>query len=329
MKVICFEKFGAAAEVLQSRDFEKPEVGPGEVLVRVHTSGVNPSDVKKRAGAFPNLLDDGPVIPHSDGAGIIEAVGDGVADTRLGERVWLYQAQFGRRFGTLAEYVMIPSERAPTLPEQASFEVGACMGIPAMTAHRCVTGDGPVSGQTVLVTGGAGRVGFYAIQWAVAGGAEVIATASNAKDESMCLALGAKAVCNHRLANWGSEVLAANRGQPVDRVVDVEFGVNLPEVLNCIRTGGTISTYSSTQEKEPSIPFLRMMYLDLTVHMVIVYDMPEAAKQMAVADINEALLRETLEHRVAETFPMSRAAAAHELIEQGSIRGCVVIETRE
>ena len=157
-----------------------PVAGPGEVLVRLRTSGVNPSDVKKRAGSFPNLLDDGYVIPNSDGAGVIEAVGEGVDARRVGEKVWVYQAQFGRRFGTAAQYVALDSSRAVTLPIEAGFDVGACAGIPIMTAHRCVHADGAIAGQTVLVTGGAGRVGYYAIQWARMAGAKVIASASNA-----------------------------------------------------------------------------------------------------------------------------------------------------
>ncbi|MDH3861604.1 MAG: alcohol dehydrogenase catalytic domain-containing protein, partial [Gammaproteobacteria bacterium] len=164
MRAAWFDSFGSAKDVLQVSELETPVAGPGEVLVRLTTSGVNPSDVKKRAGSFPNLLDGGFVIPNSDGAGIIEAVGDGVDAGRVGERAWIYQAQYGRRFGTAAEYVAIDARRAPKLPDAASFEIGACLGIPAMTAHRCVFADGDVANQTILVTGGAGRVGHYAVQ---------------------------------------------------------------------------------------------------------------------------------------------------------------------
>jgi NADPH:quinone reductase-like Zn-dependent oxidoreductase len=191
MRAAWFEKFGDAADVLSVGELETPIAGPGEVLVRLHTSGVNPSDVKKRAGSFPNLLDGGLVIPNSDGAGIVEAVGDGVDASRIGERVWVYQAQFARRFGTAAEYVAIDNSRAPVLPENASFEVGACLGIPAMTAHRTVFSDGDVEGQTIVITGAAGRVGYYAVQWASQAGATVIATASNEEDAQACKAAGA------------------------------------------------------------------------------------------------------------------------------------------
>ena len=325
MRATWFESFGPARDVLQVGEKDEPEVGAGEVLVRVATSGINPSDVKKRAGSFPNLLDLGYVIPNSDGAGVIEAVGEGVDAGRIGERAWIYQAQYGRRFGTAAEYVVIDASRAPRLPDNASFEVGACMGIPAMTAHRCVFADGDVSGQTILVTGGAGRVGHYAIQWASQAGATVIASASNDKDNAACVAAGAAHVVNHRDEGFVDQILAANEGLPVDRIVDVEFGANLAASIAVLRIGGTIATYSSTQVTEPKLPFFEMMYKDITLRFVIVYAMPEDAKEHAIADINEALAADKLQHRIAHTLPLAEIAKGNELIEQGTIRGAVVL----
>ena len=325
MRAAWFEKFGPATDVLVVGEQPAPEPRVGEVLVRLMASGVNPSDVKKRAGAFPDLLDDGPVIPHSDGAGVIEAVGAGVDDREVGERVWVYQAQYARRYGTAAELVAIGSSRAPRLAENTSFEIGACLGIPAMTAHRCVFADGGVEGQTILVTGGAGRVGHYAIQWASQAGASVIATASCLDDDRVCLDAGATAVVNHRQPDWGDEVLEQTGQEKVDRVIDVEFGANLPEVLKLIRTGGTIATYSSTQVPEPKLPFLKMMFMDLTMRLVIVYAMPEDAKQQAVADIEQRLQNDQLQHRVTHVLPLTDIARAHETIEQGDCRGCVVV----
>ena len=326
MKVAWFEEFGPADKVLKTGEQALPKIGPGDVLIRMSTSGVNPSDVKKRAGSFPSLLDDGPVIPHSDGAGVIEAVGSDVADSRVGERVWTYQAQYGRRFGTAAEYLAIEERRAVSLPQNTEFAVGACLGIPAMTAHRCVFADGSVDGQTLLITGGAGRVGHYGIQWASQAGAKVIATACTDEDHKSCLDAGADSVVCHRDADWAAEVLNANAGQAVDRVIDVEFGANLPEVLKLVRTGATIATYSSTQVAEPSLPFFQMMYKDLTVRFVIVYAMPEEAKQKAIADISAKLAADELRHRVAHTVPFDEIAHAHELVEEGGFRGCVVLD---
>jgi NADPH:quinone reductase-like Zn-dependent oxidoreductase len=326
MKAAWFESFGPARQVLRIGEQPRPEPGPGEVRVRLETSGVNPSDVKKRAGSSPTLLDQGLVIPNSDGAGVIEAVGAGVPQSRVGERVWVYQAQHGRRFGTAARYVAIESSRAAPLPDAVGFEVGACLGIPAMTAHRCVFADGPVAGRSVLVTGGAGRVGYYAIQWAKHAGARVIATAGKPADEQACRDAGADAIVNHRDAGWGERVKASNGGQPIDRVVEVEFGGNLPEVLQCIRTSGTIATYASMQVTEPKLPFYRMMFADLTVRMVLVYVMPESAKQAAIADIGRSLAQGKLRHRIARRLPLEQLAEANELVEQGGLGGCVVVD---
>ena len=325
MKAAWFSQFGSADAVLRVGEQEDPRPDPGQVLVRLQASGVNPSDVKKRAGSSPTLLDDGFVIPHSDGAGVIEAVGDGVSGDRVGDRVWVYQAQYGRRFGTAAELVAVDDVRAPVLPEEAAFDEGACLGIPVMTAHRCVFADGPVKGQTILITGGAGRVGHYAIQWAHGAGARVIATASKEPDRAACTNAGAAAVVNHRDENWSDGVLDATGGRPVDRVIDVEFGANLPEVLKVMRTGGTIATYSSMQVSEPRLPFYQMMFQDLTVRLVIVYAMPEEAKQQAIADIEQALRAGRLTHRVAHGVGMDEIARAHTLIEDGGFRGCVVV----
>lgn len=325
MRAAWFESFGPARDVLKLGELDTPEPTAGEVLVRVHTSGINPSDVKKRAGSFPDLLDDGLVIPNSDGAGVIEAIGEGVDKSRVGERVWVYQAQYARRFGTAAEYVAISSNYAPRLPQKASFEVGACLGIPVMTAHRAVFADGDVDGQTILVTGGAGRVGYYAVQWASRAGARVIATASNDADAETCRQAGAHEVVNHREDKFAQAVLDANAGELVDRVVDVEFGANLPVSIEVLRIGGTIATYASTQVPEPKLPFFRMMYKDLTIRMIIVYAMPDSAKDHAVADITNALREDALQHRVAHTLPLDQIADGNEIVEDGTCRGGVIL----
>ncbi len=326
MKAACFNRFGPASDVLRVADFDKPVVGPGETLIRMHSSAVNPSDTKKRQGAFPDLLDNGAVIPNSDGAGVIEAVGLGVPHSRIGERVWIYQAQFARLHGTAAQYLTIDSERAVTLPDNISFTVGACLGIPAMTAHRCVFADGSVGGQLLLITGGAGRVGHYAIQWAKQGGATVIATASSELSKQQCIEAGADHVVDHTDENMVAQVLDFSKGRKIDRVVDVEFGANLDRVLQLIRVGGVISSYSSTVDPEPTIPFRQMMFLDLTIRLVIVYAMPEKAKQAAIIDITQALEKNRLQHRIAAHYPLDEIAEANQKIEQGGFCGCVVVD---
>jgi NADPH2:quinone reductase len=225
MKAIWYQEYGAASEVLVYGDRDKPTPAAGEVLVRLHASAVNPSDVKKRAGAQPDGFPGGYVIPHSDGAGIIEAVGEGVGD-RAGERVWVYQAQFGRHCGTTAEYVALPSELAATLPENTPFEIGACLGIPVMTAHRCVYNCGDPSGKTILVTGGSGRVGYYAAQFARLGGARVITTAGSDERCAIAAQTGADQVLNYRSGNLVEDITRIAGENGVDHIVDVEFGVN-------------------------------------------------------------------------------------------------------
>ncbi|MBC7706612.1 MAG: NADPH:quinone reductase [Rhodoferax sp.] len=326
MKAAWYEKFGPASEVIRVGEFNKPAPGHGEVLVHMKTSGVNPSDTKKRHGAFPNLLDKGPVIPNSDGAGIIEAVGSGVPHARVGQRVWVYQAQYARLHGTAAEYLAINACRAVRLPDSVGFDVGACLGIPAMVAHRCAYADGPVKGKIVLVTGGAGRVGYYAIQFAKLGGATVLATASNAASRQDCIEAGADHVVDHRDGDWPDQILKITAGVKVDRVVEVEFGANLQKVLDVIRTGGTIASYSSTVVPEPAIPFKRMMFMDITVRMVIVYAMPEEAKQAAIDDITRYLELGLLQHRVAARYPLERFAESNDKLEQGGFLGCVVVD---
>ena len=176
----------------------------------------------------------------------------------------------------------------------------------------------------VLVTGGAGRVGYYAIQWARRFGARVAATAGSPADRELCLAAGAEYVFDHHQPGWGA-ALRSQCGQPMDRVIDVEFGANLPEVIDCIATGGVIATYASTRVPEPAIPFRTLMFMDLTIRMVIVYDMPEDAKMRAIGDTQEALASGQLAHRVAEVLPFSAMARAHELVEAGRTGGCIVV----
>lgn len=325
MKAVWFNETGPAREVLRVGEMEKPEPGAGEVLVRIHASGVNPSDVKKRAGAQPPGFQDGFVIPHSDGAGRIEAVGAGVPEERVGTRVWVYQAQYQRHWGTAAEYVVLPGLRAVPLPDNGSFEVGACAGIPMMTAHRCVFADGDVAGKTVLVTGASGRVGFYAAQWAGNAGATVIGTAGNERRIAEARRTGADHVLDYTRDDLVEAILDLTNGQGVDRIVDVEMGENIQVSAQVLKVGGVISTYSSSRAMTPAIPFYPLMFRNITLQMVLVYNMAEGAKTQARRDIHKALSEEALVHRIARTVPLEETAAAHEMIEGGGLDGCVVV----
>jgi NADPH2:quinone reductase len=324
MKAAFYDRNGPADEVLQVAELPMPAPGPGEVLVRVKTSGVNPSDVKSRAGlrakmSWPR------VIPHSDGAGVIQAVGPGVDPARVGERVWLWNGQWQRPNGTAAEYIALPSFQAAHLSDGVPYEAGACLGIPAMTAHRCVFADGPVAGQTILVTGGAGAVGHYAIQLARWGGAKVIATVSGADKAAHAKAAGADPVVNYKQEDVAQALKDITKGQGVDRVIEVEFGGNLPTTLSCLKSNGVIATYASSAVMEPMLPFYPMMFMGLTIRMVLVYILPEAARRQSIQDINQALVQGALVHAVAETYPLERIAQAHKAVESGTMIGNVVV----
>ncbi|MCT4682237.1 MAG: NADPH:quinone reductase [Roseicyclus sp.] len=251
MKAVWYERFGPAAEVLVAGEMDAPVAGPGEVLVRLHASGVNPSDVKLRAGARPGAVMAYPrVIPHSDGAGVSEAVGAGVDAARIGERVWVWNAGWQRAFGTAAEFVALPAEQAVRLPDGVSFAEGACFGIPAMTAWYAVMGDGPVAGQTVLVTGGAGTVGRYAVQMARAAGARVIATVSSAEKGAHSTA---EEWVNYRETDVADAVMEMTGGAGVDRIVEVDFGANQATSLALVKPGGVIASYASAAEMVPRL----------------------------------------------------------------------------
>ncbi len=326
MQAVWYEDQGPASDVLQFGEREIPVAGDGEVLVRLQSSAVNPSDVKKRSGAQPAEFPGGFIIPHSDGAGVIEVVGSGVSENRVGERVWIYQAQFGRDLGTAAQYISVPSMMAAALPDNTGFDIGACLGIPVMTAHRAVFIQGDVAGQTILVTGASGRVGFYAVQWAKLFGARVIATAGSEARCEVAGQTGADEVLNYHANDLIGSINDLTDGKGVDRIVDVEFGVNAVTSAAVLKIGGVISTYSSSLAPEPAIPFYPMMFKNISIYMILVYSMPEVAKQQAILDINRALANDQLRHRIAESWPLEKTVAAHESIEQGGRNGCVVIE---
>ena len=319
MKAIWYEKAGPASEVLTAGETDDaPAPGKGEVRVRVATSGINPVDVKRRSGSR-SPMPAPKVIPHNDGAGVIDRVGSGVPDSRLGERVWIYEAQWGRAFGTAAAYVTIPARRAVELPAGTDFAEGACLGIPAITAHFSVFADGPVSDETILVTGGAGAVGGYAIQFAKLEGAKVIATVSSDEKAAIASEYGADHVINYKTEDVAARVKEITGGEGIERIIEVEFGGNLKTALAVLKPNGFIATYASEAAPQPAIPFYEMLYGSVTVRFVVVFSMPESAKQGAVADISSWLASGELRHRIAERHPLEAATAAHEAVERGPL----------
>jgi NADPH2:quinone reductase len=323
MRAGWYERPGPAHDVIVVGEMPTPEPGPGEVRVRLHASGISPSDYKRRANAkagmeFPRI------IPHSDGAGVVDAVGEGVGGYARGDRVWTMDAQFKRPFGTAAEFIVLPATKIAPLPDSASFEVGACLGIPAMTAYRAVFLDGPVSGQTVLVSGGAGRVAHCAIQLAKIGGARVFATTSSPEKAAIAHAAGAEAVIDRR-DDVAARILDLTGGIGVDRVVEVEFGGNLATNQRILKDGGAIASYASSQVPQPRLTVTPRRASNMTIHFVYCYTMPADAKHSAAREINRMLAQHGFAPRVARTFALNALADAHAYSESSSGDGQVVV----
>jgi NADPH2:quinone reductase len=323
MRAAWYEKNGPAADVLRVGEMPTPEPGPGEVRIRVVVSGLNPTDVKARAGSRPMGFPR--VVPHQDGAGVIDRVGPGVPRSRIGERVWVYIAQWERPFGTAAEFTCVPARRAVTLPESTTFEQGACLGVPAITAHRCLFADGPVDGQTILVTGGAGAVGHYAVQLAKWAGARVIATVSSADKAAVAVAGGADHVIDYRRENVIARVMDLTGGAGVDRVVDVDFGGNLATTRDVVKVNGVIAAYASMGQPEPRLPFYTLMRKNATLRTVFLYTVPEPAKDAAAREIVALLAAGRLVHQIGARFPLDDIVAAHEAQESGRVVGNIVV----
>ncbi len=323
MRAVWYEDFGAARDVPVLGDMADPLPGPGEVLVRVRASGINPSDVKLRAGARPGAVMEWPrVIPHSDGAGVIEATGAGVDSARVGQRVWLWNGQWKRAQGTAAELIALPADQAVPLPETTSFEAGACLGIPAMTAWYALFADGPIDGQAVLITGGAGAVGRYACQMAHLGGARVITTVSS--PEKGAHSTAAEWI-DYRQENVAEAVLETTAGACVDRIVEVDFAANQETSLAVLKPGGTIASYASASEMAPQLAFYPFMFKNITLRMLIVYLLDPQTRRRGEAQISAWLADERLSHAVVPVDGLKEAAAGHELVAAGRKLGTVVL----
>ncbi|MGR3276648.1 NADPH:quinone reductase [Acaryochloris marina NIES-2412] len=326
MKAIWYEQPGEAAAVLQYGEIERPQPGPGEVLVRVHASGVNPSDTKFRSG-WMGLKQPYPrTIPHNDGAGIIEAVGEGIPTSRVGERVWIYEAQRSSAFGTAADYVVVPTHKAVPLPESFDFAAGASLGVPAMTAHYSIFSDGPIASKTILIHGGAGAVGMYAIQLAKWGGAQAIATVSNGEKAEIATQYGADHVLNYHQEDIVARVreLVGKRG--CDRIVDVALAANIDINAKVVARNGVIAAYESGNVSQVTIPFYDLLYKNVALRTVLVYAMSEKAHAAAARDINRAIMDGALQAKVAAHYPLTETAQAHDVLDSGQLIGKVVVD---
>jgi NADPH2:quinone reductase len=325
MRAAYYEKTGRARDVLQVAELPTPAAGPGEVRVKLATSGVNPSDVKSRAGVRSSVLPFPRIVPHSDGAGVIDAVGPGVPQSRIGERVWTWNGAWRRPFGTAAEYIVLPAGQAVALPEGTSFEVGACLGIPALTALHAVRMDGGVTDKTVLITGGAGAVGHYAIQMArLLGARTIITTVSNADKAQLALQAGADETIDYRNEDVAARVSQITHNEGVHRVIEVDFASNVTASLNSVKEEGDIVVYGSGKPEIP-VPFFPSILKNLRVRFMMVYVLTPQDRAAALAQLGQWLRQDKLQHQVATRLPLASVAEAHELVEGGRVIGNVVL----
>ncbi len=329
MRAAVYSQLGPAREVLRIVDRPRPEPGPGEVRVRIACSGVNPSDTKSRAGLRAAAMPFPEVIPHSDGAGVIDAVGEGVDPMRRGERVWLWNAGWKRACGTAAEWAVLPSAQAVFLAPEIPFEIGACFGIPGLTACHAVLMNGGVSGKCVLVAGGAGSVGYYAVQMARLAGAKlVIATVSSAEKAALASAAGAHHCVNYREGRLAEQVLALTEGKGVERIIEVDLAANTAADFEMLASGGEIIVYGSGAP-EASIPFVPAIMKNARVEFFIVYRLSDADRTRDAARLIAWVRAEVLDHLIGARLPLERIAEAHELVEQGGCIGNVVLRVAD
>ncbi|GAA0942546.1 NADPH:quinone reductase [Kribbella koreensis] len=313
MRAAWYDEQGPAAKVLQVGELPDPEPGPGEVRVSVAVSAVHVGDLGKRQGWWGSTMTYPRVIPHGDGAGVIDRVGAGVDASRVGERVWVYLAQSYRPFGTAAEFVVVPAEHAVAIPAEVSFEDVAGLGIPGITGHRAVFAAGPVEGRTIVVTGALGAVGRAALAVAKRGGARTIAVVRRNADLPAARELGA----THTVAAEGGLVAQINElagPNGVDLIAEVAFDTGLSADVELLRYGGTITTYA-TRETQPTVPYWELAFKNLTVRFLSNDDFPEEANRTAAADLTAAVQSGDLHYPIAARLPLDQIAAAHDLAE--------------
>jgi NADPH2:quinone reductase len=325
MKAAFYERTGPAAQVLVIGDLPEPQAASGQVRVRIKWSGVNPSDVKARSGSRGPTMPFPRVIPHSDGMGVIDSVGVGVDPARIGQRVWLWNAAWGRSDGSAAEFAVLPQQQAVPLPDEVPDEVGACLGIPALTAAQAVLTDGGVSGQRVLVAGGAGAVGHYAVQFAhLLGASQVITTVSSSAKAELARAAGGDVVIDYRTENVAERIREVTGGAGVDRVIEVDIAANAALNIEFTRPDGMWVVYGSGA-RQFSLPFFPMISSNVLIRFFMVYHLNSEDRQRANAMLDDYLRRGLLQHNVAARLPLASIAQAHDLVESGSAGGNVVL----
>jgi NADPH2:quinone reductase len=325
MRAAFYTRQGDAREVLQTGELPTPEPGPGEVRIRMRTSGVNPSDWKSRRGGAGRSMSAPLIVPHSDGAGDIDAVGAGVTAGRVGERVWIWNGQWKRAYGTAAQYMVVPHAQAVRLPEKVSYEAGACLGIPALTALQAVRLAQLGSESTALIAGGAGAVAHYAIQLAKLRGARVITTVSNDVKAAYARAAGADETINYRTEDVGERVKALTHGSGVDALIEMDLSTNAKLYPAVLRPHSTVVVYG-TSATETALPGHWLMINSVTLRMFLVYELSAADRAAGIEGLTEQLGQGRLIHTIARRLPLEAIAEAHEIVERGVVMGNVVVD---
>lgn len=322
MKTALYNRNGSADAVLQFRDKPKPVPQSGEVLVKLATSGVNPSDVKSRAG---RPLSGDYVIPHSDGAGVIEAVGQGVDSSRIDEHVWIWNGQWQRQDGTAAEYIAVSQNQAVKLDDAITFETAACFGIPGLTAAHGVNLLEQTTSDTVLVTGAASSVGHYLTQMATLMGRKVIGTASASK-HSIVMEAGAVACIDYQKQDVGEEILKLTDGAGIGAVIDMDFASTSRLVSSAaLQPSASIFCYGSNDMGEIPVAFRDLLFKQIQMQFFLVYSLDEPQRQAAIDRLNWFMRSGQANTRIAQVLPLEEIVHAHELVESGKANGNVVI----
>ncbi len=327
MQAAYYERTGPAREVLQLGELPDPQPAAGEVRVRLLWSGVNPSDVKSRAGLRSSTLPFPRIVPHSDGMGVIESAGEGVDRARVGERVWVWNAAWGRPNGTAAQLVVLPQQQAVRLPDGTPDEAGACLGIPALTAMHAVLTGGGVQGKRVLVAGGAGAVGHYAVQFArLLGAQQVIATVSNPQKAQLATEAGAHLVINYKQDDVAAEVGKATGEAGVDRVIELDIAANGGIDAASIAANGDWVVYGSGAPRF-TLDFFPMIAKNIVARFFIVYNLTPADRDAATGALTRLLESGKLRHNISHRMKLDEIAQAHELVGDGTAGGNVVLAT--
>ena len=326
MKAITYSEFGVSTEVLKVKELPIPKVDKDEVLVALEFSGSNPSDAKSRAGNRPGITKPQfeQIVPNSDGSGIITAVGEAIDKSRIGQRVWIWNGQWQRPNGTAAEYISVPSAQAVEMPADMSFETGACLGIPGLTASYCTLGDGGLGGKTVFVSGGAGAVGHTCIQLAKWSGATVIASGSENGFEHIREA-GADHVFDYRDPDLSNKILDICP-PGVDRAIEVEFGENVNLLHKIVKQNGEISLYGGAKNMTPTFPFGPYLFKALKINIALIYILPKQDRDIAIKALHDAHSDGALNMAVGNVFSLEECAKSHDATLTPGRRGSVLIK---